>query len=230
VETVRVRYALISDIHSNLLALQAVLEDIDGQGADLMVCAGDLIGYGPYPNEVVREIKKRGAICISGNHERALVEMDPEGMNPLAAAAIWWTAKHIGAEELEFLRGLRPHSSLNLSGIPTGLFHGSPWNDDDYIYEEDANAQLLEMGRCELLISGHTHVPYKVVIPEGALVNPGSVGQPRDGDPRASYIMYDERAGTFDIRRIEYDARATSDAIVKAGLPYYLGQRLLSGI
>jgi len=225
-----VRYALISDIHSNLFALKVVLEDIDAQGVDLMVCAGDLIGYGPSPNEVVREIRQRDAICIAGNHERALVEMNPEGMNPLAAAAIWWTAKNIEPEELDYLKGLKPRAQLNLSGIPTGLFHGSPRNDDEYIYEVDADVELLQLGRCELLISGHTHVPYKVVLPEGALVNPGAVGQPRDGDPRASYMVYDERAGTFDIRRIEYDTRAASDAIVQAGLPYYLGQRLMSGI
>jgi len=221
---------LISDIHSNLFALKAVLEDIDEQGVDLMVCAGDLIGYGPNPNEVVQEIRRRDTICISGNHERALVGMNPEGMNPLAATAIWWTAKHIGAEELDYLKALKPHASLNLAGIPTGLFHGSPRNDDEYIYEVDADVELLQLARCELLITGHTHVPYQVVLPEGALVNPGAVGQPRDGDPRASYMVYDERAGTFDLRRIEYDARAASDAIIKAGLPYYLGQRLISGI
>ena len=224
------RYALISDIHSNLFALKAVLEDLDEQGVDLLVCAGDLVGYGPNPNEVVQEIRRRDVIAISGNHERALVEMNPEGMNPLAATAIWWTAKQIGQDELGFLTSLRPRANLNLGGIPTGLFHGSPRHDDEYIYDVDASAELLELGRCELLISGHTHVPYAVVLQEGALVNPGAVGQPRDGDPRASYMVYDEREGSFDIRRIEYDTRAASDAIMKAGLPYYLGQRLLSGI
>ena len=224
------RYALISDIHSNLFALKAVLEDLDEQGVDLLVCAGDLVGYGPNPNEVVQEIRRRDVIAISGNHERALVEMNPEGMNPLAATAIWWTAKQIGQDELGFLTSLRPRANLNLGGIPTRLFHGSPRHDDEYIYEVDASAELLELGRCELLISGHTHVPYAVVLQEGALVNPGAVGQPRDGDPRASYMVYDEHEGSFDIRRIEYDARAASDAIMKAGLPYYLGQRLLSGI
>lgn len=224
------RYALVADIHSNLSALRAVLEDIDEQGIDLVVCAGDIVGYGPEPNEVVRELRKRDVIAIQGNHERALVQLNTEGMNPQASAAIWWTAKRIGEDELYYLRQLKPRALLNLAGIPTGLFHGSPRNDDEYIYEEDASAELLDAGRCSLLITGHTHVPYAVVLPEGALVNPGAVGQPRDGDPRASYMVYDERQGTFDIRRLAYDARVVADAILKAGLPIYLGQRLLSGI
>jgi len=225
-----VRYALISDIHSNLLALERVLEDIEKEGVDLLVCAGDLVGYGPFPNEVIKEMRDRDAICIAGNHDRAVINLEPEGMNPHAATAMWWTAKRLGEGELDYLRKLKARSTLNLSGVVAGLFHGSPRNDDEYIYEEGATTELLELAKADIIISGHTHVPYIKRTQMGVLVNPGAIGQPRDGDPRASYVIYEERGTRFQLRRLEYDVESTVQAISDAGLPSFLGARLLSGI
>jgi len=225
-----VRYAIISDVHSNIHALDSVLGDVDEQGADVIICAGDLVGYCPFPNEVVGALRQRGAICIAGNHDRACVNLDTFNMNPLAANAIFWTAKHISAGSMDYLRRLRPQTSLNLGGTPAAMFHGSPRNDDEYVFEDDANAELLELAKAQIVISGHTHVPYVKKIPEGALVNPGSVGQPRDGDPRASYLVYDERGQEFELRRIDYPKEEAASAVIAAGLPDFLGERLLSGI
>ncbi len=224
------RYAIISDIHSNIHALNEVLRDVDRQGADVIICAGDLVGYCPFPNEVIGEMRRRGAICIAGNHDRACVNLDTFNMNPLAANAIFWTAKHISQESMDFLRKLRPQVTLNLGGIATSMFHGSPRMDDEYVFEEDANAELLQLAKAQIVISGHTHVPYIKHLTEGILVNPGSVGQPRDGDPRASYLVFDEQGEEFEIRRIDYPKEEAARAVVEAGLPDFLGERLLSGI
>lgn len=224
------RYAMISDVHSNIHALTKVLQDIDRQRADVIICAGDLVGYGPFPNEVIGELDRRGAICIAGNHDRACVNLDTFNMNPLAANAIFWTAKRISEESMRFLRKLRPQTVLNLGGTAAVMFHGSPRMDDEYIFEEDANAELLQLAKAQIVISGHTHVPYVKRLAEGVLVNPGSVGQPRDGDPRASYLIYDEREQEFEHRRIDYPKEEAAKAVVSAGLPDFLGERLLSGI
>jgi putative phosphoesterase len=198
-----VRYAIISDIHSNIHALEEVLQDMDDQGADVIICAGDLVGYCPFPNEVVSALRERRAICIGGNHDRAVVNLDTFNMNPLAANAVFWTAKRITEASMDYLRKLVPSARLNLGGTSAAMFHGSPRMDDEYVYEEDANAGLLHIAKAEIVISGHTHVPYVKRLPQGILVNPGSVGQPRDGDPRASYLLFDEREQEFALRRIE---------------------------
>jgi putative phosphoesterase len=225
-----VRYAIISDVHSNLHALERVLKDADAQGADVIICAGDLVGYCPFPNEVISELKARGAICIAGNHDRACVNLDTFNMNPLAANAIFWTVKHISDASMTYLKKLKPQATLNLGGTVAAMFHGSPRMDDEYVFEEDANAEMLQLAKAQIVISGHTHVPYVKRIPEGTLVNPGSVGQPRDGDPRASYLIYDEWKQGFMLRRVEYPVEEASKAVISAGLPDFLGERLLSGI
>jgi len=225
-----VRYAIISDIHSNIHALDMVLQDIDDQGADVIICAGDLVGYCPFPNEVIDALKDRRAICISGNHDRACANLDTFNMNPLAAKAIFWSVKNITEEGMGYLRRLMPSARLNLGGIAAAMFHGSPRMDDEYVFEEDADAGLLQIAKAEIMISGHTHVPYVKKLPQGILVNPGSVGQPRDGDPRASYLLFDERGQEFALRRIEYPTKEAASAVRSAGLPEFLGERLLSGI
>ena len=224
------RYAIISDIHSNIHALDMVLQDIDDQGADVIICAGDLVGYCPFPNEVIDALKDRRAICISGNHDRACANLDTFNMNPLAAKAIFWSVKNITEEGMGYLRRLMPSARLNLGGIAAAMFHGSPRMDDEYVFEEDADAGLLQIAKAEIMISGHTHVPYVKKLPQGILVNPGSVGQPRDGDPRASYLLFDERGQEFALRRIEYPTKEAASAVRSAGLPEFLGERLLSGI
>jgi predicted phosphodiesterase len=148
----------------------------------------------------------------------------------MAAVAVFWTSKHLADENMEFLRKLRPSVRLNLAGIPAAMFHGSPRMDDEYVFEEDANAELLDLAKAGVVISGHTHVPYVKRLVQGTLVNPGSVGQPRDGDWRASYILYDERRQEFELRRLEYPVVEAVEAIRMADLPEFLGERLLSGI
>jgi predicted phosphodiesterase len=131
---------------------------------------------------------------------------------------------------MTYLKKLGSRAALNLGGTAAAMFHGSPSSDDEYVFEEDANAELLQLAKAQIVISGHTHVPYVKRVPEGVLVNPGSVGQPRDGDPRASYLIYEERGQDFMLRRIEYPVEEAAKAVLSAGLPDYLGARLFSGI
>jgi len=225
-----VKVAFIADVHSNLEALRTTLQDIQTRGIGRILCAGDLVGYGANPNEVVAELRARNVECIAGNHDRAVSRVNPVGMNSMAAAAVYWTAKNISAEAAEFLAGLKSHALIDVEGTSLALFHGSPRDDDEYLYEVDAVPELLEVARSHVLVTGHTHVPYVKSVVEGHLVNPGSVGQPRDGDPRASYLIFDPSESKFEIVRLQYDVKAAAKAIMDAGLPTFLASRLLDGI
>ena len=224
------RLAIIADIHSNVVALQTILDDIQKEGADQILCAGDIVGYGPRPDEAVTLLKKANVRSIKGNHDRAATLRDSSNMNLQAQDAIWWTIDHIKKETFDYLSELPANDRITLEGLRIGIYHGSPRHDDEYIYEEAAEEELLQEARSELLILGHTHIPYVVVLDSGTIVNPGSVGQPRDGDPRASYVLYDHRLRRFDVRRLEYDIKAVAQDMNEKGLPEFLSMRLFSGI
>jgi putative phosphoesterase len=224
-----VKAALISDIHSNLIALDAVLESIGRGDVDIIISAGDVVGYGPYPNEVVARLKDQDVLGIRGNHDLAVLKNSVRGMNPVAAEAIRWTARIINAESADYLAALPPSRIFELDAWKTGLFHGSPRHDDEYVYEADATPDLMEICGCQLLISGHTHIPYLKRMEQGLMINPGSVGQPRDDDPRAAYVLFDTQECRAEILRIEYDVERVAQAIKEAGLPRFLGERLTYG-
>jgi predicted phosphodiesterase len=225
-----VKVAILSDVHSNLHALQAVLADVDIRGLTEIQCPGDIVGYGAYPNETVGILRKRCRTAICGNHDQAVIRINTAGMNPMAAAAVLWTAKNISAEAVDYLRSLKAHEVAIVDGSKVAIYHGSPRYDDEYVYETDASSDLLEMSGANILIMGHTHVPYVKRLPKGLIANAGSVGQPRDNDPRASYLILDTSEPNATIVRVAYDVKAASQAIIDAGLPPFLGSRLLNGI
>ncbi len=222
--------AIISDVHSNLHALQAVLADVDAKSITDILCPGDLVGYGAFPNETVELLRRRCRTAICGNHDRAVIRINTVGMNPMAAAAVQWTAKNISAGAVDYLNGLKTHETVEIDGRRIAIFHGSPRDDDEYVYDADASADLLEMSGADILIMGHTHIPFVKRLDKGLIANAGSVGQPRDNDSRASYLIIDTEGVSTSIVRVEYDAKAAAQAIVEAGLPPFLGNRLLSGI
>lgn len=229
------RYAIMSDIHSNLDALNSVIADAEAHGVSVFICAGDLVGYCAYPNEVVARLKGLNAICIAGNHDRAVLQ-DPDewNMNPQAEEAIRWMVRNVTDDTKMFLRNLAPNLNLSLFGLfpeveKAGLYHGSPFDDDEYIQEFQAQDIVLVAAKAQVVITGHTHDPFIKYLPHGVWLNPGSVGQPRDGDWRASYVIFDEKLDTFYKRRVEYPVREAVMAIKTANLPYALGARLLFG-
>lgn len=221
--------AIISDIHANLVALNAVLEDIDTLGAERIYCAGDIVGYYPFPNETISVFKERGILSILGNHDRAVIHFNTVGMNRLAAEAARWTSENIIAENVDYLKSLRSRAKLKVDGQAIAIYHGSPRDDDEYLYEIDTGPELIEMCECRIMIVGHTHIPFVKRFQDGMLINPGSVGQPRDGDRRASYAILDTEHEEVTISRKSYDIESVHRGVLEAGLPRFLAERLEYG-
>ena len=247
------KIAILSDIHANLAALQAVLADVDAVAPDAVIWhTGDIVGYNAEPNEVVALLRARGTAGVMGNHDAAVLgELDVSWFNPEAAAAVKWTATHLTPESASWLHALPKISEM---GAAT-LVHGSPREPlGEYVISaEGARENLLALST-PVLFHGHTHVPAywalrgnqaaSVVIDGRAqpllspsLINVGSVGQPRDGDVRASWVLWDRSddgsavgaLGTVQWRRVAYDVARTQSLVRAAGLPERLATRLAEG-
>ncbi len=241
------RVAVVSDIHSNLHALEAVLEEIDRTGPDEIWCLGDVVGYGAKPDECCRIVEERTALCLAGNHDLGVLgDVDIADFSPDAAAAALWTRGVLGEDARDFLEGLE--SSGEAEGVE--LFHASPrdpvW---EYVLTDQAAEAALALTTARVVLVGHSHVPLAVTLDEtgglagghapagteielgGArwLLNPGSVGQPRDGDARAALLLLDLDARRASFRRTEYAIAETQAEIRQAGLPEQLAERLSSG-
>jgi predicted phosphodiesterase len=240
------RVAVISDIHSNLPALEAVLADIGGNDADQVWCLGDIVGYGAHPDQCAGLVSESVALCLAGNHDLVVCgAIDIEYFTLDAGAAARWTVDAIHQDTLDFLRGLRPVGRR----LDVGLYHASPrdpvW---EYVLSIDQADRCIEAQQERVCLIGHSHVACYfwrsdgetdgagardgTLLEMGAgewLVNPGSVGQPRDGDPRAAYLMLDSDTWTVSFHRVDYPIDEAASAIVDAGLPRALADRLFSG-
>jgi diadenosine tetraphosphatase ApaH/serine/threonine PP2A family protein phosphatase len=238
------RIAVLSDIHANLAALDAVRGDLPG--VDEVWVLGDIVGYGPQPNEVIAGLQEIGARSVMGNHDGAAIgQVDVSWFNPDAARAITWTASVIDANARAYLATL---PEVRREGELTAV-HGSP-RDPTWEYISDAGVAGANLGSFDtrLCLHGHTHVPMVYRADDGTvaavsavpgapvsvetgrlLVNPGSVGQPRDGNPAASYLVIDTGAQTAQFRRVTYDVAATQRLMRDAGLPPRLAERLSYG-
>ncbi len=229
------RILVLSDIHSNLAALERVLAELPSY--DELYCLGDIVGYGPDPNAVVAALRTRSpAIVLAGNHDHAVVTGDSTGFVEYAVKAIQWTRKRLTRENLDYLATLKPSARRSVVGQSVALFHGSPRDPlNGYIFPGTPTQilkELLKLSGGDVLLQGHTHVPMFFRSNSSILLNPGSVGQPRDGDPRASYLILDVQPGKIvhKIRRLQYDIGRTARAILDQGLPSFLAERLALGI
>jgi len=225
------RILLISDVHSNFPALRAVLADAAFH--DAVVCAGDVVGYGPNPVECVEKISLGGFLSCQGNHDKAVATVETNWFNEDAQEAIRVNRGMLGPAHLKWLEELPTGSNIELGGLRVVVFHGSPTEPlTSYIFPDDAEAQaegFLYAARADVMVLGHTHVPYTVETKRGILVNPGSVGQPRDGDPRASYAILDTDAKTIEQRRTPYPIDEVAAEIDRLGLPHRFASRLYRG-
>jgi len=244
------RHAIISDIHSNLEALGAVLSDIDRRGADRVVCLGDVVGYGADPGPCLAEVRRRTDQIVAGNHDWGAVgKVDLDYFNRSARTAAEWTGGHLTVQERAFLAGLP--LSLDQDGREGfTAVHSTPDHPEEWRYIlsiDEAEFQFERMKR-PLCFVGHSHQPVAWQFQSGGrcsvvgreylmmepgrryIVNVGSVGQPRDGDPRAAYAVYDDQRKEVVIHRVEYDVAAAQAKIKKAGLPPRLADRLASGL
>ena len=223
------KIAIVSDIHSNLQALRAVLDDIQKIDAGLILCAGDVVGYGGDPNECCNLISKAAHLAVFGNHEVAALTGDTVWMNSNAAKAAKWTGSVLDQRSRDYLDKLELSARTEISGRMIAMYHGSIDSAIEYVYEESLSPDLLMAAETDVLILGHTHIPYVVRFEQGLAVNPGSVGQPRDMNPKASYAVLDPARMICEIRRVDYDIESAQKSIANAGLPVFLAERLLIG-
>lgn len=241
------RVAVVSDIHSNLHALDAVLAAIETEAPDELWCLGDLVGYGPRPNECCAAIVERADVCLAGNHDLAVRgTIDLEEFHGDAGLAATWTREVLEPEWKALLDRLEPEGAAH--GV--ALYHGSArdpvW---EYVLSDEAALATLDIAGAPLVLVGHSHVALRIVqsgddleggvapaatelelVGTRALLNPGSVGQPRDGDPRAAYLLVDLDARHASFRRVEYDVERTQSEMREAGLPELLAGRLALGL
>ena len=229
------KLVVLSDIHANMAALERVLADLPSH--DEFYFLGDLVGYGPEPNEVIEALRTRKpTVALGGNHDQAVVTGDWSGFVDYAVKAIQWTRAQLSASNLTYLQTLSPYARRKVQNVDIALFHGSPRDPlNEYIFPGTPSPllrELLALSNARLLLQGHTHVPMSFRNDRAFLLNPGSVGQPRDGDPRACYMILDVEGEkiTHKIRRVQYDVDKTARAILENGLPSFLAERLSLGI
>lgn len=214
---------VISDIHGNQVALEAVLADMPP--VDALACAGDVVGYGPWPAECVETMQEREVPTVMGNHDRAVVRDTGFRFNNMAAAGVEYAREHLDETHLGWLRAL-PAERVEFDG-QMKLVHGHPDDPDRYTYPHLFSASML--GEEAMLVLGHTHVQAHEVYDEGIVLNPGSVGQPRDGEPQAAYAVVDLDHRRVEEHRVEYDIDRVVAAVREAGLPERIGTRLYEG-
>jgi diadenosine tetraphosphatase ApaH/serine/threonine PP2A family protein phosphatase len=244
------RVAVLSDVHSNQPALETVLAAIDETGVEEIWCLGDVVGYGAQPDACTELIRERCDVCLVGNHDLAVLGgLDISSFSEAAAAAVEWTREQASKGTMDFLRGLEPAGSRQ--GV--GLFHASP---RDPIWEYVLSIEQAEAGldaqEERVALIGHSHISLFFCRPDQAqagetqgaqagdgallslengawLLNPGSVGQPRDGDPRAAWLELDTEQWTAHFHRVSYDVATAAETILAAGLPSQLAERLEVG-
>jgi len=221
---------LIADVHSNAVALKAVLSALDASGVEKILHAGDVIGYNPYPDETVELFKRNKIISILGNHDRALITGDTSGFNPYAALALEWTRNVISPDNIDYFLGLKNIESIAIENQRIVMVHGSPYDIEEYIYPEHATPELLSAVKGDVLVLGHTHIQFKKEFPEGVIVNPGSVGQPRDGNHDAAFAVLDTASGMIELKRAAYDIEKVIEDMLAAHLPDKLALRLRAGL
>lgn len=244
------RYLILSDLHANLEATRAVLADATVRGYDRAVCLGDIVGYGASPNEVIDLLRALHPVAvIRGNHDKVAAGIEEgEFFNEIARAAAIWTRETLTPDNRRYIQEL-PAGPVDAGGFL--ISHGTPLDEDAYILSEMDAAAIFESLEFTLAFFGHSHYGCLFVLSGGAarlrlldedehrivmepeqryLVNPGSIGQPRDHNPKASYAIFDAEAGRIDVRRVAYDVSSAQRRITAQGLPYPLAYRLEFGV
>jgi predicted phosphodiesterase len=247
-----VRYLIISDIHGNVHALEAVLRDARELGFDATVCLGDLVGYGADPSAVIQGVREIAPVAVvRGNHDKVCAGLEPAVLfNEVARRSIEWTRGVLTPDELAYLAALPKGPAVVSESLE--ICHGSPFDEDHYVFDVGDASRALDAAARPVCFFGHTHLPvvyrrdkhmdagFIPHVEEDALqvslsadsrylVNPGSVGQPRDGDPRAAFAIYDADLRVLTLRRVTYAVEAAQRRIFDAGLPASLAHRLALG-
>jgi predicted phosphodiesterase len=242
------RALILADVHSNLEALEAVLEDASRRGGFQSVwCLGDLVGYGPDPSACLALLRKYSLLAVAGNHDHAAIgKMDPALFNQAAAAAARWTATQLSEEEIRFLSSLPLVANAGSFTLVHGSLRAPVW---EYLLTEESALGTLGLLQTQFCLVGHSHIPFICIENRNApdfvefaeddiielkeqrwIINPGGVGQPRDRDPRPSYAIYDSGMQTIERHRVNYNVTATQKKMREVGLSKYLIERLDHGV
>jgi putative phosphoesterase len=238
------RVAIVTDIHGNQPALEACLAAIDAIDVDAVYCGGDLVGYGPHPNEVCRLIERRGIPTIYGNYDYAIArDLDDCGCayvdrsdRELGQRSVAWTLSHTDAESKEFMRGLPFDLRFDLGDQRVRLVHGSPRKVNEYLFEDKPERtfeRIAALADCDVLAFGHTHKPWIRSYGGVLFVNCGSVGKPKDGDPQAGFALLElGRDGKVaaSVERVPYDAESVAREVAEAGLPGEYAEKLVAAV
>ncbi len=228
------KIAFISDIHSNIHALKKVMEEIEKEGVDKIICCGDIVGYNAFPSECLRVVKEKVDASVLGNHDYATITGNTGWFNEYGVAGIRYCRSVLSDEEMEFLRGLHTHLYLDADGLDIYVTHGSPRDEIfEYVFPDVSDELLLqfaEIADADVLVFGHTHIPMERRVKDKIFLNPGSVGQPRDGNPMSSYMIFDTESRDATFKRVAYNIDAASKSILEKNLPRFLAQRLYLGI
>jgi putative phosphoesterase len=232
--------AVITDVHANLPALQAALEQIEDLGIERVYCGGDLVGYGPHPNEVCSAIEQRGIPTIYGNYDYAIAREEEDcgcayvtqHDRDLGQLSVAWTLAHTDQPAKDFMRELPFDLRFDVDGVPVHLVHGSPRKVNEYLFEDKPASLYERLAAAEtgrVLVFGHTHKPWAQEHGGVLFVNCGSVGKPKDGDPRAAFAVLRGAGDSVEvtIERVAYDAVAVAEEVRAAGLPGEYADKLL---
>lgn len=219
------RVGLVSDIHANLPALEAVFDDM--ASVDKVVCAGDVVGYNPWPAECVELVREVADIVVRGNHDRTVETPERYQANHMAMAGLELAKERCSADQLDWITGL-PRKSTFADGQYL-VVHDHPETVDEYVYPRDFPRVRPHLDDFDGAVLGHTHVQHEATIDGRVITNPGSIGQPRDEDPRAAYGVLDTEAGEVALHRVKYDINRVINRVEELGLPEQTGTRLLDG-
>ena len=234
---------IFGDIHANLPALEAVLADMDARDLSPLYCLGDLVGYGTFPNEVIETIRERNIPTLMGNYDLGVGNSSDDCgcaytskvAEELGKRSIAWSNRKTSDENKLYLRQITDQIPLQLDGLRVQLVHGSPRKINEYLFENRPDAsleRLLDLAQADVLVCGHTHIPYHRVLPSGRhVVNAGSVGKPKDGSPQACYVVLEASNGslTVNFKRVPYDVERAAQAIEATEMPNEYAQMLRTG-
>jgi putative phosphoesterase len=232
--------AFISDIHSNLEALTGVLQYIRAQKIEQVYCLGDLVGYGPDPNEVLAEIQAAAILTLQGNYDEGVgydrmacgCDYKDQKAMEIGSASLFWTQKQVSDQNKEYLRSLPESLNLQIGQWKLQLVHGSPRQNNEYLFADAPEIeQILPLVSADILLCGHTHIPYIQMLSGQYIINTGSVGKPKHGTPEASFIVIDFFGGEIkpEIHFVAYDHSRTAEKIRQSDLPDALADALIKG-
>ena len=234
---------IFGDIHGNLPALEAVLADIETHDPSPLYCLGDLVGYGTFPNEVIGIIRERNIPTLMGNYDQGVGNSSDDcgcaytskAAETLGKRSIAWSNQNTTEQNKLFLKQLASQFPLQVEGLRVRLVHGSPRKINEYLYEARPDAtmeRLLDLAEADVLVCGHTHIPYHRILPSGRhVVNTGSVGKPKDGNPQACYVVLESIDNNLRVmfKRVPYDIERTAQAIEATDMPHEYAEMLRSG-